>query len=114
MIAEKVLQKALEKIAKVPKATDSENKIENSKKLGNDFRREEVIKSWHKWARSPLAHLQVMKFKCICSSGTYIRTLARDIADEFGTEGVAWSIKRTKIGKYKMLFNKFGFWINTY
>lgn len=117
MTCDEVLESVLERIEKVQRV----NIEEDSKLLGQDFRREEVIQSWqnwrNKWTKSPLDHsqeLQVMKFRCVCSSGTYMRTLARDIAKELETEGLAWSIKRTKVGKYKKLFGQFGFWIKKY
>jgi len=36
--------------------------------------------------------------RCHCSKGTYIRSLARDIACELGTSGCASGIRRTSIG----------------
>jgi len=38
------------------------------------------------------------KLYCKCSKGTYIRSLARDIAEKLGTCGVAGSIRRLAIG----------------
>ncbi len=134
---------ALAKISKVLEATNSNSekskkKKEDSKKLGNNFRREMVIKSWHEWLESSLNHspeegsnshctnravqknnavydeVKILKFRCLCSSGTYMRTLAQDISKHLGTVGLAWSIKRTKIGRYKKLFNTFSFWIEKY
>ena len=106
---EEVLKSALAKIATVPRV------MEESKRLGADFRREQVLQSWHKWARGALAQsMWVVKFRVVCSSGTYVRTLARDIAKEFGTVGLAWSIKRTKVGKYVKLWDRFGFWLERY
>ncbi|MBD3347089.1 MAG: tRNA pseudouridine(55) synthase TruB [Chitinivibrionales bacterium] len=37
-----------------------------------------------------------------CSSGTYVRSLARDIAEKLGTCGYASSIKRTGMGRYSV------------
>jgi len=42
----------------------------------------------------------LVKFKVKCSSGTYIRTLGADIAEELGTKGYLAELRRTKIGKY--------------
>ncbi len=113
MTQKEVLKKTLAKIVSVPKVE------EESKWLGADFRREQVIQSWHEWSRKLLDHsrereLTLAKFRCVCSSGTYVRTLARDIARELDMEGLAWSIKRTKIGKYKKLFNRLGVWLKRY
>ncbi len=42
------------------------------------------------------------KIKCIVSKGTYIRSLARDIAYQLKTVGYLSSLERTKQGKYKL------------
>jgi len=42
------------------------------------------------------------KIKCIVSKGTYIRSLARDIAYQLKTAGYLSSLERTKQGKYKL------------
>ena len=42
------------------------------------------------------------KFKVLCSSGTYIRSLCRDIATELSTCGVMQSIIRTKCGEFQL------------
>ena len=58
---------------------------------------------------------QIIKIKCICSSGTYMRVLAEKIAEDLGHLGLAFSIKRIKIGKYqKIPFIKLGFWTKKY
>lgn len=44
----------------------------------------------------------IIKFRCVVSKGTYIRTLANDIAEKLGTVGHLVSLKRTKIGKFKI------------
>jgi len=71
---------------------------EKSKLLGADFRRNEIRANWNnlfKTARQE--NFYTLKFKCRCSSGTYMRVLAEKIADELGEYGLAYSIKRTKI-----------------
>lgn len=40
----------------------------------------------------------VLKIKCHCSSGTYMRTLAEEIGKLFGVSAFAYSIKRTTVG----------------
>ncbi|MDC1205601.1 hypothetical protein N8083_02015 [Candidatus Pacebacteria bacterium] len=105
------------KIETIPKVTEA------SKALGNDFRRPLVRESWKNWLgnQNPKVTLgrgnshvsdtyQIAKFRCVASSGTYMRTLSEVIAGELGTCGLAYSIHRTKIGKYKKLPLNFGFW----
>lgn len=38
------------------------------------------------------------RFSCVCSKGTYIRSLVRDLAKRLGTLGTASGIRRTRIG----------------
>ena len=44
----------------------------------------------------------VLSFKVECSSGTYIRSLIRDIAKNMETYGVMTDLKRLSVGKYNM------------
>jgi tRNA pseudouridine55 synthase len=50
----------------------------------------------------PISHTQYLntsyQFYCRCSKGTYIRSLARDIAEKLGTYGAAGDIRRLAIG----------------
>ena len=41
-----------------------------------------------------------IKFRVVCSKGTYIRVLGKDIAEKLGTIGYLSSLKRTKVGSY--------------
>jgi tRNA pseudouridine55 synthase len=43
-----------------------------------------------------------VRISVLCSSGTYIRALVRDIAKSFSTEGVMLSLLRTRIGVFKV------------
>lgn len=89
---------------------------ELSKALGNDFRRADVRLAWETFmnAHEPKQPMLIARFSCICSSGTYMRTLASVIAKETGTLGLAYSIHRTKIGIYKKLFGIFGMWVKVF
>jgi tRNA U55 pseudouridine synthase TruB len=77
---------------------------ENSKKLGEDFRRIEVLKSWENSLRefSPKQNFLIIKIKTKVSSGTYMRNLAQEIGENLGTTGLAYSIKRTKFFNNKL------------
>ncbi|GBU24803.1 tRNA pseudouridine synthase B [Fibrobacteria bacterium R8-3-H12] len=48
----------------------------------------------------PMSHVPYPSYQlhCKCSKGTYIRSLARDIAQKLGTYGVAGNIRRLAIG----------------
>ena len=41
-------------------------------------------------------------FKVECSKGTYVRVLCEDIAEKLGTVGYMKSLRRTRIGKFKI------------
>lgn len=90
---------------------------EESKELGKNFRRGEIVPLWNKLfsEKNEDEKFLVLKIRAVVSSGTYMRTLAEKIADEILEDyGVAYSIKRTKIGIYKRIFSKIGFWKKTY
>ena len=71
--------------------------IEKIDLVQGDFRQEEIKNAWQEFiARQDLAiGLQIVKFKINCSSGTYVRSIANEMA------GLAYSIKRTKVGKFE-------------
>jgi tRNA pseudouridine(55) synthase len=104
--AQEVYVYATEKIETIPRVT------EESKILGNDFRRVDVRRCWEEFMEKtdPEETYFVAEFTCIASSGTYMRTLASLIANELHTWGLAYSINRTKIGTYKKLPFGFGYW----
>lgn len=43
---------------------------------------------------------QILKVKIVCSSGTYIRSIARDFGNELGTFGTLYSLERTRVGDF--------------
>lgn len=89
---------------------------EASKALGNDFRRPLVRESWEEFkdVHTSDQTYQIATVKCIASSGTYMRTLADEIAKKLGTKGLAYSIHRSKIGKYKPLPLNAGMWLKKF
>ncbi len=104
-----VKEKIFEKINSIPKVT------EESKALGRDFRREEIRERWNKlFEDTKETEFQIVQFTCIASSGTYMRTLSGEIGKLLGTKGLAYSIHRTKIGRYKKIFNNFGLWVKVF
>lgn len=44
----------------------------------------------------------MLTLRIVCSSGTYVRSLARDIGDELGCGSVLEGLVRTRIGTYKV------------
>lgn len=104
--AQEIYTYATQKIETIPLVT------QESKALGNDFRRTDVRASWKTFIEEHDSNtiFYVARFVCVASSGTYMRTLASVIAGKFGTKGLAYSIERTKIGIYTKIFRQIGFW----
>lgn len=83
---------------------------EPSKALGADFRINEVKKGWEDLLTlSGNQQFVTLRLKVVCGSGTYMRSLAGRIGKALGTDGLALSITRTKIGRRRL-----GFWVEEY
>ncbi|MDB5238526.1 MAG: truB [Candidatus Kaiserbacteria bacterium] len=76
----------------------------------NEFRSDMIGKKWSELLGNNDKQYAIAKFRAVVSSGSYIRTLASMIAREAGTDGIAYSIHRSKVGKYQPLFLGKGFW----
>jgi tRNA pseudouridine(55) synthase len=88
---------------------------EPSKALGADFRQDEVREKWQEFFRTTAQDsFVILKIRVICSSGSYMRTLADRIGTSLGTRALALSIRRTRIGKYWHLFGGWGIWVKKY
>ena len=71
------------------------------KKVEGHFRQKEIIKLWRKHlVKDPSARLVLANFKIKCSSGTYVRGIAHSLGEKMGAPALAFSIKRTTIGKF--------------
>ncbi len=46
--------------------------------------------------------LPVVRFRAVCSKGTYIRTLAADIGAALGCGGTMKSLQRTRVGEFRL------------
>ena len=103
-----ILNTVHKKIETIPKVTDPR------KALGADFRRSNVRKSWKQFEANGFTSYQLLSFTCIASSGTYMRSLCEHMANELGNAGLAYSIHRTKIGKFKGSIGKKPIWSKTY
>jgi tRNA pseudouridine(55) synthase len=99
----------MEKIATIPTVRDPR------KALGRDFRRTEVRESWNTLIEGEEnTEYTILTLRCIASSGTYMRTLASTIGEKLGTTALAYSIDRTRIGRYLPIPFVPGIFIKTY
>lgn len=91
-----IVVEASAKIESIPPVTDPR------KALGNDFRRPEIRKSWANFSKTGSENdlFSIATFSCTASSGTYMRSLAEEIAKRLDSTGLAFYIHRTEIGQY--------------
>ncbi len=102
---EEIYSNATERINSLPTVTDPR------KALGADFRRADVLADWQNLKTEHKGHtFSVATIDCTASSGTYMRSLAEYIASRLDTQGLAFSIHRTTIGRYVPLYKQFGIW----
>ena len=88
---------------------------EPSKMLGADFRVDAIRAQWESlFSNAAQMHFPVLRLRVVCASGTYMRSLAGRIGESLHTKALAFSIRRTKIGKYIPLWEGRGFWLYSY
>lgn len=76
------------------------------KKVKGDFRQKEILKIWRKKLKFQQGESLLEKsffvahFHIKCGSGTYVRSIANDLGEKMNIPVLAFSIERTKIGKF--------------
>jgi tRNA pseudouridine55 synthase len=70
------------------------------RKLKGDFRQEKILKIWRKVLSVKHSVFNIGSFKIKCGSGTYVRGITNALGERIGIPALAFSIKRTKIGKW--------------
>ncbi len=80
------------------------NKIDKVKeKTRGDFRQDEILEDWQYFAQEfGNASFKIIKIKVECSSGTYMRSLAERMGKEAGVGGIAYSIRRVRVGEFNL------------
>jgi tRNA pseudouridine55 synthase len=72
---------------------------EPSKALGADFRIDAVRATWECVFMEERSYV-IVRIRVVCGSGTYMRSLAGRIGESLGTNALALSIRRTRIGRF--------------
>lgn len=93
----------LEKIREISSKNLLKNVEKRIGKVAGDFRQKEILKTWAKELLPFIENknrLYIASFKIKCSSGAYVRGIAHSLGKKMKTGALAFSIKRTKIGKY--------------
>ncbi len=91
---------SINKLVEIEKSGEeiARESIEKIKKVKGDFRQEKIIDKWEKYGKKFAKNqFKIIKLKVVCSSGTYMRSLADRIGKDMGIGAIAYSIKRTKI-----------------
>lgn len=80
---------------------------------GADFRRDDILEAWRKLLGVERREFQIARLRATVSSGTYIRSLSAKLGKDLGSCALAYSIRRTKIGKFMPIASS-GFWLKKY
>lgn len=75
--------------------------LKNLRKIRGHFRQKKTIELWKKlFASNKDYNFTLGHFELECSSGTYVRSLANKMGEEFGCGSIAFEILRTKVGDF--------------
>jgi tRNA pseudouridine55 synthase len=93
---------------KILNGSDLQTEIHRRINLVNgDFRQKEILAKWDEFLTvKEKCSFEIIKFRLICSSGTYVRALVRDISKQSGIPMCVFSIKRTTVGEYVVTNSK--------
>ncbi|MFA5934847.1 MAG: hypothetical protein WC827_03120 [Candidatus Paceibacterota bacterium] len=71
--------------------------------VSGDFRQKEILKSWEdNLKKSHLSEYKIISIKVVCTSGTYMRSLANSFGLKVDIPTLAFNIKRIKIGFFEL------------
>jgi tRNA pseudouridine(55) synthase len=90
--------------------------FENINKVDGDFRQKEILKKWEQFfsdsnnetMEQPALpagrwnNFSIAKFRILCSSGTYVRSLADELGRCTKSGAITLDILRTKVGKFNI------------
>ncbi len=71
-------------------------------KVKGDFRQKEIVKLWQKNLKNKKSIYAIAYMKIKCGSGTYVRGIANSLGEKISIPALAYSINRTKVGKYRI------------
>jgi tRNA pseudouridine(55) synthase len=74
--------------------------------VSGDFRQDKILAKWSEVLdRRTEKSFPILKLHISSGSGFYVRTFAYDLGKKIGVPALAFSIKRTKVGEYKIKEN---------
>lgn len=72
-------------------------------KVDGNFRQKEILKHWNVFFKqNNQKTFSIIKASIHCSSGTYVRSLVKNLGESLGTKATTYSIKRIKVGTYTL------------
>lgn len=79
------------------------NISERVSKVDGKFRQTEILEQWNNiLKKNSNFNFLLSTFSICCTSGTYVRSIANEIGQKLGVPSLAYSIKRTKIGDFRI------------
>lgn len=66
------------------------------------FRQKEILSAWNRLEIDKDESFLVAKIRLSCSSGVFMRVIANELGKKVGGVALAYGIKRTKVGDYKI------------
>lgn len=96
----KVKSLKLEKITTINQEKLFKNIEKRINKVKGDFRQKEILKIWKKELIKSKSDFFIGDFYIKCGSGTYVRGIADSLGKKIKIPTLAFSIKRTKVGKW--------------
>ncbi len=72
-------------------------------KVTGDFRQVDILNLWNDF-RKKYSHnkFTILSLRVVCSSGTYMRSLAHRIGKDYGCGACAYSIHRVRVGRFSL------------
>ncbi len=68
-----------------------------------DFRQQEIKNTWKEvLSNSEKEDFDIVKLRVSCGEGAYMRTLCENLGAMLGSRALAFSIRRTRVGEYKI------------
>ena len=90
----------LNSIRKVKGKKIKEEIIKRINRVDGDFRQKDILKIWNK-KMTDENYFFIASLTIRCSTGTYVRGIVSSLGENVGIPTLAWSIKRTQIGRFK-------------
>ncbi len=76
--------------------------VSKIEKVKGDFRQKKIIKKWEDLLKDEKEEHLLLGIKVFCSSGCYVRSIAKEAGDKLKSGAVLFELQRTRVGDYKL------------